>query len=86
MTREKPEMKKTMVYVNEETHRGLKRLAFDRDTSIAELIRKAIDIVYGEDIEDIKDMEEELARYQSQPNSAIELEEYLSRKKASVSG
>lgn len=79
-------MKKTMVYVNEETHRGLKRLAFDRDTSIAELIRKAIDIVYGEDIEDIKDMEEELARYQSQPNSAIELEEYLSRKKASVSG
>jgi len=79
-------MKKTMVYVNEETHRGLKRLAFDRDTSIAELIRKAIDIVYGEDIEDIKDMEEESARYQSQPNSAIELEEYLSRKKASVSG
>jgi len=79
-------MKKTMVYVNEETHRGLKKLAFEKDTSIAELIRKAIDIVYGEDIEDIKDMEDELARYQSQSGSAIELEEYLSRKKASVSG
>ena len=79
-------MKKTMVYVNEETHRGLKKLAFEKDTSIAELIRTAIDIVYGEDIEDIKDMEEELARYQSHPNSAIELEEYLSRKKASVPG
>ncbi|MGB6873575.1 MAG: hypothetical protein WBE46_05515 [Dehalococcoidia bacterium] len=79
-------MKKTMIYVNEETHRGLKKLAFEKDTSIAELIRKAIDIVYGEDIEDIKDMEDELARYQSQSGSAIELEEYLSRKKASVSG
>jgi len=79
-------MKKTMVYINEETHRGLKKLAFEKDTSIAELIRKAIDIVYGEDIEDIKDMEEELARYQRQPNSAIELEEYLSSKRASVSG
>jgi len=79
-------MRKTMIYVNEETHRGLKKLAFEKDTSIAELIRKAIDIVYGEDIEDIKDMEDELARYQSQSGSAIELEEYLSRKKASVSG
>ncbi|MFO7996715.1 MAG: hypothetical protein R6U93_06210 [Dehalococcoidia bacterium] len=79
-------MKKTMVYVNEETHRGLKKLAFEKDTSIAELIRRAIDIVYGEDIEDINDMEDELARYQKEPGSALELEEYLSRKKASVSG
>ncbi|OIP28223.1 MAG: hypothetical protein CO103_01545 [Chloroflexi bacterium CG_4_9_14_3_um_filter_45_9] len=79
-------MKKTMIYVSEETHKGLKKLAFENDTSIAELIRRAVDIVYGEDIEDIKDMEEELARYQNQPGSAIELEEYLSRKKASVSG
>jgi len=78
-------MKKTMVYVSEETHKGLKKLAFEMDTSIAELIRRAVDFVYGEDIEDIKDMEEELARYQSQPGSAMELEEYLSRKRASVS-
>lgn len=78
-------MKKTMVYVSEETHKGLKKLAFEKDTSIAELIRRAVDIVYGEDIEDIKDMEEELARYQSQPGSAMELEEYLSRERTSVS-
>ena len=79
-------MKKTMVYVDEETHRGMKKLAFERDSSLAELIRKAIDIVHGEDIEDIRDMEDELARYRSQPGSAIELEEYLSRNEASVSG
>ena len=78
-------MKKTMVYISEETHKGLKKLAFEMDISIAELIRRAVDFVYGEDIEDIKDMEEELARYQSQPGSAMELEEYLSMKKASVS-
>ncbi|MBA7502667.1 hypothetical protein ES706_01260 [subsurface metagenome] len=79
-------MKKTMVYISEESHQGLKKLAFEKNVSIAELIRRAIDIVYGEDIEDIKDMEEELARYQSQPGSAIELEEYLSRKKACAQG
>ena len=78
-------MKKTMVYVSEETHKGLRKLAFEKDTSIAELIRRAIDIVYGEDIEDIKDMEEALAQYQSQSGSAMGLEEYLSRKKASLS-
>jgi hypothetical protein len=77
-------MKKTMIYMNEETHRGLRKLAYEKDTSIAELIRKAVDIVYGEDIEDIKDMEDELARYRNEPGSAVELEEYLSRKKVSV--
>ena len=69
-------MRKTMVYLTEETHEGLKKLDFDSNTSIAELIRRAIDTVYGEDIEDIRDMEEELARYTAQPSSAVELEEY----------
>ena len=64
-------MKKTMIYLPEETHEGLRRLAFEEKTSIAELIRRAIDIVYGEDIEDIRDMEEELARYRAEPGHAI---------------
>jgi len=75
-------MKKTMIYLPEETHEGLKRLAFEAGTSVAELIRRAIDIVYGEDIEDIKDMEGELAKYRAAPGSAVELEEYLNQRKA----
>jgi hypothetical protein len=78
-------MKKTMVYLSEEVHEGLRKLAFESNTSIAELIRRAINLVYGEDIEDIKDMEAELARYQAQPGSAVELEKYLRRRKARVS-
>lgn len=78
-------MKKTMVYLPEETHEGLKRLAFEAKTSVAELIRRAVDIVYGEDIEDIQDMEQEISRYQAQPGTAMELEEYLRRRKARVS-
>ncbi len=78
-------MKKTMIYLPEETHEGLKRLAFETRTSAAELIRRAIDIVYGEDIEDIRDMEEELAKYRADPGSAITLEEYLKQRKARVS-
>lgn len=78
-------MKKMMVYISEEMHEGLRKLAFENNTSIAELVRQAIEIVYGEDIEDIRDMEAELARYQAQAGSAVELEEYLRRRKAHVS-
>ena len=77
-------MKKTMIYLPEEIHEGLRRLAFEEKTSIAELVRRAIDRVYGEDIEDIRDMEQELARYRAEPGSGIELEEYLRRRKAHV--
>jgi len=78
-------MKKTMIYLPEETHEGLKRLAFEARTSIAELIRRAIDQAYQEDLEDIRDMEKELAKYRAHPGSAIELEEYLRQRKARVS-
>jgi predicted DNA-binding protein len=73
-----------MIYLPDETHQGLRKLAFEANTSIAELIRKAVDAVYGEDIEDIRDMEEELAKYRANPESAIDLTEYLRRKKVNV--
>ncbi len=78
-------MKKTMIYLPEETHEGLKRLAFEASTSVAELIRRAIGVVYGEDIEDIRDLEEELAKYRADRGSAITLEEYLRQREARVS-
>ena len=78
-------MKKTMIYLPEETHEGLKRLAFEARTSIAELIRRAIDQAYQEDLEDIRDMEEELSKYRAEPGSAVDLDEYLRQRKARVS-
>jgi len=78
-------MKKTMVYLPEAIHEGLRRLAFEEKSSLAELIRRAVELVYGDDIEDIRDMEEEIARYQAEPGSAVELEEYLRQRKTRVS-
>ena len=78
-------MKRTMIYLPEQTHEGLRKLAFEANTSIAELIRQAIDTIYGEDIEDIQDMEKELIKYQAHPESAIELQKYLRQRKAHVS-
>jgi len=74
-----------MIYLPEQTHQWLRRLAFEANTSIAELIRQAINTVYGEDIADIQDMEEELAEYRAHPESAIDLEKYLRQRKVHVS-
>ena len=73
-----------MVYLPDGTHQGLRKLAFEANTSIADLIRKAVQAVYGEDIEDIRDMEEELAKYRANPDSAIDLTEYLRQKKVNA--
>ena len=75
-------MKKTMIYLPEEIHEGLRRMAFESKTSIAELIRQAVDQAYREDLEDIRDMEEELANYS--PETAISYEEYRQQRLSNV--
>ena len=77
-------MKRTMIYLPDEIHQGLRKLAFEANTSIAELIRKAVETVYGEDIEDMRVMEEEITKYRAHPESAISLEELRLRKKVNV--
>jgi len=78
-------MKRTMIYLPDEIHKGLRELAVEADTSVAELIRRAVKTVYGEDIEDIQVMEEELAKYRDDPNSAIDLDAYLSQRQVHAS-
>lgn len=73
-------MKRTMIYLPE----GLRKLSFEANTSIAELVRRAVEAAYGEDIEDIRDMEEELAKYRANPASAISLEDLRQRRKVDV--
>jgi predicted DNA-binding protein len=75
-------MKKTMIYLPEETHEGLRKLAFEAKTSIAELIRRAVDVVYREDIEDMRDMEQELAKYRLEPGYGMKFEEFWQQEMA----
>ncbi len=77
-------MKKTMVYLPEELHAGLRKLAFEHRTSMAELIRRAVQAAYGETIEDIRDGEAELASYLKDPSSAISLDDFLAERKRRV--
>ncbi len=78
-------MKRTMIYLPDQTHQGLRKLAFETNTSIAELIRRAVEMVYGEDITDTEDMEDELAKYRANPDAAVDLETYLRQRRVHVS-
>ncbi len=77
-------MKRTMIYLPDQTHQGLRKLAFETNTSIAELIRRAVEMVYGEDITDIQDMEDELIKYRANPDSAVDLDTYLRQRRVHV--
>ena len=74
-------MKKTMVYLPEELHEGLRKLAFEHRTSMAELVRRAVQAAYGEVLEDIRDMETEIASYLEDPSSAVSLESLIAQRK-----
>ena len=77
-------MKKTMVYLPQDLHEGLRQLAFEHRTSMAELIRRAVQAAYGETIEDIRDAEAELAGYLKDPSTAVSLEDFLAERKLRV--
>ncbi len=79
-------MKKTMVYLPNEIHEGLRQLAFEHRTSMAELVRRAVQAAYGETIEDIRDMEAEIASYLEDPSSSISLEDFIAELKQRVPG
>jgi hypothetical protein len=79
-------MKQIVCRISEKQYEGLRGLALEQETSIAELIRRAIDKVYGEDLEDIRDMEGELARYQADPGIGIDYDQYRQERTGSVQG
>jgi predicted DNA-binding protein len=74
-------VKKTMIYLPDELHKNLKRLAVERDTSMADIIRDAATALVEEEREDIEDGRKALKEFRADPSSAIPLETYLRRRK-----
>ncbi|MBI4249458.1 MAG: ribbon-helix-helix protein, CopG family [Elusimicrobia bacterium] len=74
-------MKKTMIYLPDDLHKNLKRLAVERDTSMAELMRDAALAVVEEGREDLEDARKALQEFRRDPSSAVPLAEYHRRRK-----
>lgn len=73
-------MKKTMVYLPEALHKNLKRLAVERETSLAELVRDAATALIAEDQDDIAAGTKALAEFRRNPASAIGLDDYHAKR------
>ena len=67
-------MKRTMVYLPDELHKNLKRLAVEQESSLASLVREAVETLYREDIEDLAYAKEFLKTHK--PGSGEDYESY----------
>ena len=77
-------MTRTMVYLQDDVHRGLKHLAVERHTSLAALIREAVTMLYREDVEDLRIGRQRRAEYLKHPDRAIPYEHYRATRLASA--
>ena len=73
-------MTRTMIYLPETLHRNLKHLAVERGTSLAGLVREAVDILYREDTEDLRTGRQRLKDYEAHPERAIPYATYRARR------
>ena len=74
-------MTRTMVYLPEALHRGLKHLAIEQDTSLTALIREAVEMLYREDLDDLRIGRQRLKEYLSHPGQAVAYESYRAQRR-----
>ena len=73
-------MTRTMVYLPDELHRGLKHLAVERRTSLAKLVQEAVEVLYEEDLHDLKTGRERLRDYLAHPEKATPYSQYRQKR------
>jgi hypothetical protein len=72
-------MKKLMIYLNEDVHEDLRQLAFRKRTSMAALVRYAVDKTFEDEL-DVIAGERALEEYAADPTQAVTLDEYMERR------
>ena len=72
-------MKKLMIYLNEDVHEDLRLLAFRKRTSMAALVRYALDKTFEDDL-DIIAGERALEEAARNPESTMTLAEYIEKR------
>ena len=72
-------MKKLMVYLDEDMHEDLRELAFRKKTTMAALVRYALDKTFEDELDDISSLRalEEAAQH---PEEVVTLEEYMEQR------
>lgn len=69
-------MIRTMVYLPETLHKSIKHLAIERRTSFAKLVQEALEVLYREDVEDLRVGRDRLQDYLAHPERMISYNTY----------
>ena len=72
-------MKKLMIYLNEDVHEDLRQLAFRKRTSMAALVRYAVDKTFEDEL-DVIAGERALEEAARNPESTMTLAEYIEKR------
>ncbi|OGX06666.1 MAG: hypothetical protein A3G87_00065 [Omnitrophica bacterium RIFCSPLOWO2_12_FULL_50_11] len=72
---------RTMVYLPDELHRGLKHLAVERRTSLSKLVKEAVEMFYREDLEDLRIAQKRLRDYLKHPKRAVPYASYRAKRR-----
>ena len=76
-------MKKLMVYLDEDMHEDLRALAFRRKTTMAALVRYALDATFEEELDDISS-QRALEEAAADPASTMSWEDYKAQRRLDV--
>ena len=69
-------MKKLLVYLDEDRHEDLKMLAHRQNTTMADLIRHALEEVFEDDLDAMRG-QRRLEEHLADPSGSISLDDYL---------
>jgi hypothetical protein len=72
-------MKKMMIYLDEDMHEDLRLLAFRRKTTMAALVRYALDATFEDELDEIGS-QRALEEAAAHPEEVVTLDEYLEQR------
>ena len=73
-------MTRTTIYLPDEVHNGLKHLAVERHQSMADLLRKAVQEVYDNDLKDLHAAQKIWKAHLKNPKKAVSAAAYFAKR------
>ncbi|MDE2292163.1 MAG: ribbon-helix-helix protein, CopG family [Elusimicrobia bacterium] len=73
-------MVRTTIFLPEELHDGLKRLALERRRSMADLLREAVEQSYRRDLEDLRAARAAYAEHLRSPGRSVPAREHFAKR------
>ena len=73
-------MVRTTIYLPEELHSGLKHLAVEMHCPMADLLRKAVEETYEQELEDLRTAQKAWRSHLKNPEKAVSARGYFARR------